>query len=321
MTGRTRKRVKKLVCAGILAFALAGASEARAGLIFQHIPVKTGPAGFPAIWGNYIVWKGAQNEAYDIAQRQIVHMPGLNIDGEPAIWGNKVVYEGANGYYDLDLQQMVYPTGLSVGNRPAMHNNRVVWNGSTGYYDLNLQQIIEPAGLSIGDGPDIFGDKIVWPQSIGYYDIDLEQMVYPDGLSIGWSPAIYDNKIAWQSLPVSMGYYDIDLQQYVSLEGAAGVFCSPDIFEDSFVWNNYDAIGPIIIDVFVWDPVNKQTQVTESGCAAGAKIYNDIVVWTDWRNENGDIYMAVIPEPSTMVLLGTGLAGLLSCTKRKRNYH
>lgn len=44
----------------------------------------------------------------------------------------------------------------------------------------------------------------------------------------------------------------------------------------------------------------------------------------DWIGENLCQYtfeFRVIPEPSTIALLGIGLAGLLSCTKRRRNYH
>ena len=320
MIGGNKKSLKKLLYVGMFALAVAGGvREVRAELIFENIPVIVAPGDqiTPVIWGNYIVWRGAQNEAYDIDQRQIVQMPGLNIDGEPAIWENKVVWAGGDGYYDLNLRQMVYPASLSVGSWPAMHNNKIVWGGSTGYYDLSLGQMINPPGFSINYGPDIFQDKIVWSDVDGYFDIGLQQMVYPDGLHIGRHPAIYDNKITWNHL-VGM-YYDIETQQYFGGGTMVGIY--PDIFEDSFVWNNYDAVPPVIHDIYLWDPVHKKIQITESGYAAGAKIYNDIVVWTDWRNGNGDIYMAVIPEPSTMVLLGAGLAGLLSCTKRRRNYH
>jgi len=102
MTGRIKKNMKKLFWAGIVGLALlaCAARESKATPMFENIPVTTAPGGqrLRTVSGNYIVWKYAVNEAYDIARRQIVHMPGLNIDGEPAIWGNKVVYEGANGY-------------------------------------------------------------------------------------------------------------------------------------------------------------------------------------------------------------------------------
>ena len=302
--------MKRLFWAGMGMLALSvGGREARAEPIFENIPVITAPGhqGGAAIWGNYIVWKGAVNEAYNIEQRKRVEMPGLNIDGDPAIWDNKVVWSGANGYYDINLQQMIYAEGLSVGDEPAIHDYKIVWGSSTGYYDLSLEQMIYPASLSIDNEPDIFGDKIVWDQSKGYYDIGSEQMVYPEGLSVGLGPAIYDNKIAWFYLVARTGYYDIDLQQYVSLEEATGVFCSPDIFEDRIVWNTYDVVPPRTIDIFIWDPIFKQVQVTESGCAHGAKIYDNIIVWVDTRSGDADIYMAIIPEPGTVLLLGLGV--------------
>ena len=237
MNEGTKKNVKNLISLVISTLALtACAEEARAVPVFENIPVIVAPGDqwYPAIWGNYIVWKGAVNQAYDIQQRKIVEMPGLNIDGNPAIWDNKVVWHGGDGYYDLDLKQMVYPEGLSaIGKRPAMHSNKIVWGDSTGYYDLSLQQMINPPGFSISYGPDIFQDIIVWSNVDGYFDIGLQQMVYPAGLHIGSSPAIYDNEVVWYYLMGS--YYDIDLEQYVSLEGALGAICAPDIFEDTIV--------------------------------------------------------------------------------------
>lgn len=293
MIGGNKRKFKRLVCAGIISLVLAScAQETRAELIFENIPVTTAPGDqtVPAIWGNYIVWKGAENEAYNIDEGKIVEMPGLNIHGRPAIWENKVVWSDANGYYDIDLQQMVYPAGLSVGEWPAIHNNKVVWSDSTGYYDLDLGQMIYPPGLSIGHDPDIFGDKIVWGLYTDYYyDIGLQEKVYPEGLFIYGNPSIYGNKIVSSR---SSGYYDLDLQQYIFVRVNLGE--KPDIFEDSIVGHNYDAVPPIIVDVQIWDPLCKRRLVTQSGCAYYPKIYNDIVVWMDGRNENGDIYMARI---------------------------
>jgi beta propeller repeat protein len=318
MNGRIKKNVKNLISLVISTLALAaGIKDTIAQPIFENIPVIVAPGnqGNAAIWGNYIVWGGAVNQAYDIQQRKIVEMPGLNIDGQPAIWENKVVWEGGTGYYDLYLKQMVYPAGLSVGKRPSMHNNKIVWGYSTGYYDLSLQQMINPPGLSISYGPDIFEDKIVWSNADGYFDIGLQQMVYPAGLHIGSSPAIYDNKIVYSYLFYS--YYDLDLQQYVSIEGAFGLLYMPDIFEDTIVWSNYDAEPPTIHDIYLLDPINKTIKVTESGTTGLPQIYDDIVVWMDSRNGDWDIYMTVIPEPSTMVLFGTGLIVLLSSRPNK----
>src|SRR4030042_1403373 len=312
MNGKAKKFRKKLICAGIsILFITASAKEARAELIFENILVTTEPGEqvCPDVWGNYIVWGGAVNQAYDIQQRKIVEMPGLNIEYEPypAICDNKVVWKGGNGYYDLDSKQMVSLDGLSIGNGPAIHSNKIVWGDSTGYYDIELQQMVYPEGLTIGLYPTIQNNKIIWYNSTGYYDIDLQKMVYLEGLDIGWYPAIYNNKIVWF---VSIGYYDIDLQQMVYPEGLY-VDAEPDIFEDNIVWGEGGVPGPPA-NIFMWDPVNGTRNITERGVSFNPKIYNDIVVWMDLRNGNWDVYMAVVPEPATVLLFGAGLAFLIS---------
>jgi beta propeller repeat protein len=322
MNGKTKKSLKKLICAGLsIFFIIASAKEARTELIFENILVTTEPGEqcYPDVWGNYIVWSGTGNTVYDISQKRLAEMPGLppRVDmvvNEVAVWGNKIIWEGSTGYYDIDLQKMVYPEGLSIGRRPAIYNNKIVWRDSIGYYDIELQQMVYPEGLSIGSDPAIHNNKIIWLNSTGYYDIDLQQMVYLKGLDIGEFPAIYNNKIVWFG---SIGYYDIDLEQMVYPEGLY-VGQVPDIFEDNIVWGEGGAPGPPA-NIFMWDPVNGTRSITERGVAFNPKIYNDIVVWEDLRNGNWDVYMAVIPEPATVVLLGTGLMVLSSYRKRKKS--
>lgn len=288
MSSNLKKNLNKLVYAGLVLLVLAvPAKDAKGGTAFENIPVTTaeGNQTSPAIWGNYIVWKGAQNEDFDIEQRKIVEMTGLIIDGVPAIWDNKVVWSGSNGYYDIDLQQMVYPAGLSVGDQPAIHDNKIVWSESTGYYDLSLQEMVYPPGLSIGQYPDIFEDKIVWSQSTGYYDISLEAMVYPPELSTMYRPAIYGDKIIWMYNTEGV-HYDISLSE--SVYPGPVTIRPPDIFEDKIVHT--------VQDVYLWDPICKHRKVTDTRCTSGAKIYNDIVVWTVTIDCNADIYMAKIPE-------------------------
>jgi beta propeller repeat protein len=286
-----RKGIGRLVCAVVTALLmLAGASELNGETAFENIPVvvRAGHQGLPAIWGNYIVWKGAENEAYDVAEGKVVEMPGLIITGVPDVWANKVVWSDANGYYDIELQQMVHPEGLSIGESPAIHADKIVWSDSTGYYDLQLAEMVCPPGLSIVNRPDIFEDKIVWDRSTGYYDIGLQEMVYPPGLRMNLSPSIYGDKIISAFGPG--GYYDLSLGRFVRF--GCVIDGPPDMFEDSIAWHNYDGVPPLTIDIYTWDPVCNRRKVTESGCAGHPRVYGDIVVWGDTRNGDADVYMA-----------------------------
>jgi len=277
----------------ILAFLMAKSQLADAEVVVcENIPVKVGPGeqSSPAIWDNYVVWKGAENEAYDLEQEQIVEMPGLVIDGIPAIWDNKAVWSGATGYYDFNLQQMVYPDGLTIPEHPAIpafHSNKIVWRDSNGYYDLVLEQMVYPPDLAIGSYPDIFDNKIVWDRSKGYYDIDLQIMVLPEGMKTNYGTAMHDSRMVWNHL--DGGYFDMELGTYYDRNPSVGM--SPDIFGETVVWHTYAGLPSVPVNVYVWDPICGRRHVTNSGSASGPKIYGRTVVWTDRQNGDADIYM------------------------------
>lgn len=273
------------------------ASAGLAETVFETTVVVDAPGdqSSPAIWGNYIVWAGAQGQAYDIAARQLVEMPGLNIEGPPAIWEDKVVWPGATGYYDLRAKAFVEVPGLSVGNNPAIHNDRIVWDKSGGYYDLALRHMVYPPGLAVGSDPDIFEDKIVWSQSTGYYHIGRQAMVYPEGMAVGSSPAIHDDKVIWTYWS---SYYDIVTQSYAGPPFSGPVVYRPDIFGQRFVYTNIPSgvAGTTPASyVSIRDPFCGYTRLSESGAARAPAIYADIVVWSEGKGVGDrDIYMAQI---------------------------
>ena len=255
--------------------------------ISGEIPVKvaSGDQTSPAIWGSYIVWKGAVNEAYDVNQMKIVVMPDVNITGVPAIYENNVIWSDANGYYDLGQKKMFYPQGLSIGSEPSIFDDKIIWEDSNGYYDISLEQFVELPGLHIGKEPAIFGNIIVWSYSVGFYDIAQEKMVYPEGLSIGFKPSINDGKIVWFN---SNGYYDINTNLHLPVDAFLG--WQPTIFNTYLVGANY---VPLTLnkEIFLWDNTYGLRRLTDSGRTFSAEIYGDIITWQDKRNGNWDIYM------------------------------
>lgn len=234
----------------------------------------------PAIWGNYVVWKGAENEVYAIDQNAKVPMPALKIDGVPAIWENIVVWEGSSKYYDLITQTLNWlDTNHSVGTNPAISNGKVVWDHSIGYCDIDLGMVYAK-DLIVGESPDIDGDRIVWSGSKGYYDIKKQRIVRPRGLDVGQDPAIHGQRITWSYL--KGGYYDLELETYGHARIVTGHH--PDIFEHRLLWLGGDEKwndGHIV----VWEQACGTQIVPGHVFLNGAQVYDNLVVW-DRRGSN-----------------------------------
>lgn len=240
-----------------------------------RISVVTGSeeVSYPAIWGNYVVWKGTENEVYAIDQNALIPMPGLKIDGVPAIWENIVVWEGSRSFYNLDTQTLESLNTISIGSNPAISCGKIVWDNSLGFYDLDLGTMVYPDDLQIGDSPDIGADRIVWSGSQGYYDIGKGQMMQPRGLDVGLDPAIHGQRITWSYL--KGGYYDVELETYGHARIIAGKH--PDIFANRLLW--LGGIGSNRGPTAVWEQscgthiLNGQAHVNSS------QIYGNLVVW------------------------------------------
>jgi len=268
------------------------------------ISVVTGSqeVSYPAIWGNYVVWKGAENEVYAIDQDALVPMPGLEIDGVPAIWENIVVWEGSRHYYDLETQTLekMY-VNLPVGENPAISNRKIVWDNSIGYFDIDLDTMVNTKDLIVGDSPDIDGDRIVWSGSEGYYDIQKQRMIQPRGLDVGLDPAIHGQKITWSYL--KGGYYDLDLETY----GHARIITGrhPDIFGNQILWLGglVGLPGPVA----VWEPTCGTQIVDRNDAVNRSQIYDNLVVWDDAGNKSDRLFISQAPGFGPTIKVTTSL--------------
>lgn len=244
----------------------------------------------PAIWGNYVVWNGAENEVYAIDQKAKIPMPGLKIDGVPAIWENIVVWEGSNYYYDLNAQTLK-PLGTyrdGVGTNPAISNGKIVWDNSFTYCDIE-HGMVYAKDLLVGESPDIDNDRIVWSGSKGYYDIKKQKMIRLRGLDVGQDPAIHGQRITWSYL--KGGYYDLELETY----GHARIITGnhTDIFGKRLLWFGWDEpwTGPVA----VWEHTCGTQRLGGLGDSNRAQIYGNTVVW-DRDSGNKLFYISQAPS-------------------------
>ena len=258
---------------------------------------------YPAIWGNYVVWKGAVNEVYAIDQDVLLPMPGLEIDGVPAIWENIVVWEGSKYYYDLETQTLRRMYGfMNLGTNPAVSNRKIVWDNSIGYYDLDLGNMVYAKDLIVGDSPDIDGDRIVWSGSRGYYDIQKQRMVQPRGLDVGLDPAIHGQRITWSYL--KGGYYDLDLETYGHARIITGQH--PDIFGDQILW--LGGLAALHGPVAVWEQTSGTQIVVDSHNRVNrSQIYGHLVVSDDAGGEGNRLFISQVPSLESTIKVMTRL--------------
>lgn len=269
------------------------------------VGIKTGSdkVSYPAIWGNYVVWKGAANEVYAIDQNALVPMPGLEIDGVPAIWENMVVWEGSKYWYDLETQTLkpMY-VQLPVGANPAISNRKIVWDNSIGYFDIDLDTMVYAKDLIVGDSPDIDDDRIVWSGSEGYYDIQQQRTVQPRGLDVGLDPAIQGQRITWSYL--KGGYYDLELEAF----GHARIITGrrPDIFGDQILWLGGLELSPS--HLAVWEPTCGTQIVTGIPYNQNrSQIYGNLVVRDDAGGEGDRLYISQVPSLGPTIEVTTRL--------------
>ena len=156
--------------------------------------------------------------------------------------------------------------------------------------------------------PAIYGDKIVWTDfrngnlDVYMYDFSLgvEMQVTSDANDQSW-PAIYGDKIVY----IDNRNGNDDIYMYQLSTGIETPICvnpaiqlSPAIYGDIIVWLDYR--NGFYTDVYMYDlstdsetPICLHSDHYQPSFSGGkyVSIYEDKIVWHDWRSGNADVYM------------------------------
>ncbi len=197
----------------------------------------------------------------------------------PTIYGDKIVWEDRNSdwnwniyMYDISTKKETQITNSeSYKRNPAIYGDRIVWedyhNGRENWdihmYDLTISKETQiPTSNELwesAENPAIYGDKIVWAcwfedfSDIYMYDLSTSKETHIAG-GRARNHAIYGDNIVWTNFAVYDRGYDYDIYAY-----------------------NIST--------------NTQTRITTNESAFYPAIYEDRIVWVDWRNGVDNIYM------------------------------
>lgn len=227
----------------------------------------------------------AEDQKTDLVLTRITTGPGIK--EVPKICGDKIVWtdlrndEAAIYMYDLstNIESKIPVSKGSTTAQLDIYENRIAWSRGTWdaivVYDIDTNTQTEIVTRTKTPGhkvsPAIHGDKVVWddyrdggPQ-IYMYDMasETETLISakdndPGQVNSGIHPDIYKNKIVWQGMSADT-WWDV----YMYDLGPDGI---KDTSDDS-----------------------GERQITNApGTQAAPKIYGDVIVWMDHRNDKGD---------------------------------
>ncbi len=287
----------------------------------------------PAIYGDNVVWSDYVNDSGIIHLYNITASEDIQLNSSsaswPAIYGNKVVWIESHGYddnYDYELVAYDIPTAkkfqitksVSGDSIPAIYGDKIVWHYSRNgissiyMYDLSTSSACKITTSKHATYPTIYEDRIVWADyrngtsNIYMYNLSTsKETQITDSQFQQLMPSIYGDNVVWEgyrsfkhySIGPDVYMYNISTSKIIRITDSGSAFM-PKIYKDKIaLMDNRDDKG-FSSSIYIYDiPTQEEVQVaTNESTQNRPTIYDDRIVWQDWRNGNGysDIYTCMV---------------------------
>ncbi|WP_292388232.1 hypothetical protein [Methanosarcina sp. UBA5] len=172
-------------------------------------------------------------------------------------------------------------TGLGhAGDSPSIQGNKVTWwdEENVIVYNVSTGKEIKIVNAST---PAIYGDNVVYIKS-----------KYADG-----QPAFNQNA-EYNSLYL----YNLSTNEETQLTPYEHATYSASIYGNKIVWGRANQVNSSewSTNISIYDISTKRvSDISRTGRAGGGKIYGNIVVWVEHKNESTDVYMRDIAKHET----------------------
>ncbi|MGD2249191.1 MAG: MopE-related protein [Candidatus Methanofastidiosia archaeon] len=212
-------------------------------------------------------------------------------------------------FFSHNSQEFQITTNKNNQTDPAIYDNIVVWTddrqGNLDIYGYDLSKNKEfqiTSDENSQSNPAIYEDIVVWEDyrngnaDIYGYNLKIHQefQITSDPQSQE-DPAIYGSVVIWkQGKAGEQGIYGYDLLEQVSFQvhkdpNVVG-YTTIAIYEDIVVWEEVSPRAASSISGFNLSTMEEMDIIDDSGGKYTPAIHNDIVVWTDTRHGDFDIY-------------------------------